>query len=159
LKEHVRELNLTNVQFRPYQQREDLANSLSLPDVHLISLLPELEGLIVPSKYYGIAAAGRPALHIGDTEGEIGSLIRSHACGLAVEVGHSAQAVAFLRSMAEEPGKCARLGANARVLFEGKFDKNLALAAWHRLLVEDLHQVAAGKSVMSTHGAEARPWH
>ena len=31
-----------------------------------ISLKPILEGLIVPSKYYGIAAAGRPAIFVGN---------------------------------------------------------------------------------------------
>ena len=46
--------------------------SLNVPDVHLISLLPAMESLIVPSKCYGILAAGRPVLFIGDPEGEIG---------------------------------------------------------------------------------------
>src|SRR5436305_2325060 len=36
--------------FLPYQQRDVLKLSLGVPDVHLISLKPELEGLIVPSK-------------------------------------------------------------------------------------------------------------
>ena len=42
--------------FKPYQPRERLAESLSAADVHIVSLRPELEGLIVPSKIYGIAA-------------------------------------------------------------------------------------------------------
>jgi hypothetical protein len=46
-----------------------------------VSLRPELEGLIVPSKIYGVLAAGRPVLFVGDSEGEIGSLLRRHACG------------------------------------------------------------------------------
>src|SRR5262249_8429579 len=48
---------LKNVQFRPYQPVDRLRYSLGLPDVHLISLRPQLEGLIVPSKFYGVAAA------------------------------------------------------------------------------------------------------
>ena len=50
--------------FQPYQRDEDLKYSLSVPDVHWISLRPELEGLIVPSKVYGIAAAGRPIIAV-----------------------------------------------------------------------------------------------
>lgn len=36
-----------------------LKYSLGVADVHWISLKPELEGLIVPSKFYGVAAAGK----------------------------------------------------------------------------------------------------
>ena len=42
----------------PYQPRDLLAETLGAADVHLVSLNPKLEGLIVPSKFYGIAAAG-----------------------------------------------------------------------------------------------------
>jgi colanic acid biosynthesis glycosyl transferase WcaI len=62
----VAELGLTNVSFQPYQPLDRLALSLSVPDVHLVSLKPELEGLIVPSKFYSVLAAGRPVLFVGD---------------------------------------------------------------------------------------------
>src|SRR5262249_53428131 len=48
--------------FAPYQKSKLLKFSLSVPDVHWISLKPALEGLIVPSKFYGIAAAQRPTI-------------------------------------------------------------------------------------------------
>ncbi len=66
LRRSVAESGLTNFRFERYQPREALADSLSAADVHLTSLLPELEGLIVPSKIYRILAAGRPAIFIGD---------------------------------------------------------------------------------------------
>ncbi len=50
--------HLTSVVFKPYQSRDMLSQSLSAADVHLVSLRPELEGLIVPSKFYGITAVG-----------------------------------------------------------------------------------------------------
>jgi colanic acid biosynthesis glycosyl transferase WcaI len=62
--------------FRTYQERAMLPHSLTVSDVHWLSLDPELEGLIVPSKFYGIAAAGRPIVMIGDQQGEIGRLVR-----------------------------------------------------------------------------------
>jgi glycosyltransferase involved in cell wall biosynthesis len=58
----VERLGITNIRFKPYQRREHLGLSLTVGDVHLISLRQELEGLIVPSKFYGILAAGRPVL-------------------------------------------------------------------------------------------------
>src|SRR5580704_805766 len=59
LAECVRERNLGNFRFMDYQDQSTLGLSLCVPDVHWISLLPQVEGLIVPSKIYGIAAAGR----------------------------------------------------------------------------------------------------
>jgi hypothetical protein len=41
-----------------YQDRAVLKFSLCVPDVHWISLKPEVEGLIVPSKIYGIVTIG-----------------------------------------------------------------------------------------------------
>ena len=75
--------------FLPYQRDEDLKYSLSVPDVHWISLRPELEGLIVPSKFYGIAAAGRPIIAVTAKNGEIASLVRAYDCGVVVEPGNS----------------------------------------------------------------------
>ena len=56
---------LSNFRLRPYQPKERLGETLAVADVHLVSLNPNLEGLIVPSKFYGIAAAGRPTIFIG----------------------------------------------------------------------------------------------
>src|SRR5574341_76871 len=78
---------LTNVQFRPYQTADRLRWSLSVPDVHFVSLRPTLEGLIVPSKFYGIAAAGRPVIHIGDPDGEIARIVEREQCGWSFCIG------------------------------------------------------------------------
>ena len=76
----VERLGLGNVFFKPYQIREQLGSSLTLPDVHLISLLPSLEGLIFPSKFYGAAAAGRPVAFIGPINGEIADELALSEC-------------------------------------------------------------------------------
>jgi colanic acid biosynthesis glycosyl transferase WcaI len=73
-----------NWSFLPPQPRERLAESLGAIDVHLVSLEPELEGLIVPSKIYGVLAAGRPCIFIGSAEGEVADLLRRGDCGATV---------------------------------------------------------------------------
>ena len=70
-----------NVQFRPYQPSERLSLSLSAADIHLISLDPACEGLIVPSKYYGVLAVGRPLLFLGAPSGAIAGEIVRHRLG------------------------------------------------------------------------------
>ena len=61
----VKERSLDNLfGFFPYQDRAVLTHSIGVADVHWVSLKPDLEGLIVPSKFYGIAAAGRPIIAV-----------------------------------------------------------------------------------------------
>ena len=103
LKAAVSAQKLSNVDFKPYQPRERLAESLCAIDVHLVSLRPELEGLIVPSKFYGIAAAGRPTIFIGDPDGEIARLITKYECGLTVRQGDGAGLAEAVLELASNP--------------------------------------------------------
>lgn len=130
---------LTSVVFKPYQPRERLSQSLSAADVHLVSLRPDLEGLIVPSKFHGITAVGRPTLFIGDPYGEIGQLVKRYDCGLTAPQGDGAALAAAIRDLASDPERRARLGANARHAFETAFDKPIAVRSWQELLTEVSH--------------------
>ena len=90
LRDRLAAATLSNVAVRPYQPREMLPQSMAVADLHWLSLQPALEGLIVPSKFYGTAASGRPVLFIGDPDGEVARLIRQHECGWTFQVGESA---------------------------------------------------------------------
>ena len=59
----------------PIQDQALLPQSLTVPDVHLVTLR-EWEGLVVPSKLYGVLAAGRPVVFIGDPEGDVAQIVR-----------------------------------------------------------------------------------
>jgi glycosyltransferase involved in cell wall biosynthesis len=125
---------LTNVQFHPYQPRERLAETLGVADVHLVSLNPKLEGLIVPSKFYGIAAAGRPTLFIGAADGEIARLIDETGCGFTVAPGDGKALVDRILQLAGDPELCASLGSRARAAFDERWDKRFAVEQWEEVL-------------------------
>jgi glycosyltransferase involved in cell wall biosynthesis len=130
----AQERGLSNILFRPYQPRAALGRSLGAADVHLVTLRPELEGLVVPSKFYGVAAVGRPAIFIGDPEGEIGSVVREAECGMCVQQGDAeglAQAITALR---DDSALRERMGANARRVFEERYDRRITVERWRRLL-------------------------
>jgi glycosyltransferase involved in cell wall biosynthesis len=74
-----------NAQFLPFQPPENLQSSLASADLHLASMRKDLCGLVVPSKVYGILAAGRPCLFIGPQESEVARLIASNSCGEVLE--------------------------------------------------------------------------
>jgi len=134
LKTAVAERRLDNVHFLPYQPREALSDSLGAADVHLTSLLPALEGLIVPSKFYGILSAARPVIFIGDPDGELARVIRASGCGLVVEPGRSSELAAAIRNLRQHPGQCRDFGARSRQLSLQEYSAAGAQASWIDLL-------------------------
>ena len=121
---------------RPYQPREMLPQSMAVADLHWLSLQPALEGLIVPSKFYGTAASGRPVLFIGDPDGEVARLIRQHECGWTFQVGESAAIAELARGLARDRSALVERGANARRMVQDHFSRRRAIAAWDELLRE-----------------------
>ncbi|MDH4153147.1 MAG: glycosyltransferase family 4 protein [Nitrospira sp.] len=134
LQQEVNRRALSNVLFQPYQPREQLSYSLSVADLHLVSLRPALEGLIVPSKFYGIAAAGRPVLFLGSPTGEIAGILGEHHCGYTVGVGEVDQTVTIISRLASDEGECRRLGQAARMALEQHYDKKAAFRDWDETL-------------------------
>lgn len=136
----VVERQLLTVRFQPYQPRERLALSLSAADAHLVSLKPKLEGLVVPSKFYGVAAAGRPTIFVGDENGEIARIIVAFDCGVTVREGDASALARAVLDLAANPTLTRRLGVNARRGVETEFSKSVAVGRWTELL----WKVAAG---------------
>ena len=134
LQKAVTTRGFTNVRFQPYQPRETLSQSLSVGDVHLVSLRPELEGLIVPSKYYGIAAAGRPAIFIGDQQGEVATLLKDYQAGIAVACGDADGLARAILTYRDDEALRLKAGANARMAFEHHHDLPAVVQSWQQLL-------------------------
>jgi len=104
------------------------------PDIHWLSLLPELEGLIVPSKFYGIAAAGRPMIAVMHSEGEIARLVRRFECGAVIAPGDSAGFARTILAWRADRDRLAIMGHNARDLLDRDFRKSQSHDKWGRAL-------------------------
>jgi colanic acid biosynthesis glycosyl transferase WcaI len=134
LRREAARIGASRVAFHPYQPRKRLADSLAAADVHIVSLKPELEGLIVPSKFYGIAAAGRPTIFIGSPAGEIASVIARHGCGYVVPIGDSDALCEIVSRLSASPSECQCTGERARAMCVQSFSKAAAIEAWQTLL-------------------------
>lgn len=134
LQRAVAQAQLTSFHFQGYQPAQLLSDSLAAADIHLVSLLPALEGLIVPSKVYGILAAGRPVAFVGDPCGDIAQLLREHDCGISVAVGAGEALAQALKSLQADPVRLQQMGANARRLALARYTSEQAAADWMRLL-------------------------
>jgi len=132
----LREAGLANLQLRGYVPEERLGESLAACDVHLVTLLPAFEGLIVPSKFYGAAAAGRAVIFVGDPDGEIARAIAAHGCGVTVATGNAAGLAAAIQDLRASPGTLRAMEERARAAFEREGEKPIALARWREVIAE-----------------------
>ncbi|WP_457310826.1 glycosyltransferase family 4 protein [Sphingomonas sp. UYAg733] len=136
----VTELGLTSFRFAPYQPRERLSESLGAGDAHWVSLRPEFEGLIVPSKVFGICAAARPVIAVCAADGELIRLLEpGHACLSAVPGDAVALAKAIV-TLADDRPRGDRMGAVAREILDRHYTKARTLDRWRMLL----DQIGAG---------------
>jgi len=125
---------LANFQFLPYQPRDSLADSLAAADVHLVSLLPQLEGLIVPSKFYGILAAARPVVFIGHPDGELARVIGDAGIGAVVEVGDASALARQLAGLNRDSPRREAMGAAAHRYYRDHYTAQRALDRWIEIL-------------------------
>jgi glycosyltransferase involved in cell wall biosynthesis len=116
---------------RSYQAKERLSETLGVADVHLV----KLEGLIVPSKFYGIAAGGLPTIFIGSPIGEIAHTLAHYRCGYTVSPGDGEALVDRILELARDRELCCEMGARAREAFEAHWDKKQAIAKWEEVLL------------------------
>jgi colanic acid biosynthesis glycosyl transferase WcaI len=129
-------VGLGNVRFLPYQPRERLAESLSAADVHLASLRDGLEGLLVPSKLYGVLAAGRPLFYVGPATCEVSEVIRRAQIGWEGRPGDAAGLAAAVARAAADPSQTRAQGERARGELERVYDRRHATRRWRDLLAE-----------------------
>lgn len=130
----LRAAGLTNLHLQGYEPEERLGDSLAACDVLLVSLLPGFEGLIVPSKFYAAAAAGRAVIFIGDKGGEIARKIALQGCGFSVTSGDGAALASAIEELRAAPDRLRAMGARARAAFEREWDRPIALARWREII-------------------------
>jgi colanic acid biosynthesis glycosyl transferase WcaI len=128
--------NIKNVLLKPYQPREHLGTLLSLGDVHLVLMVPGFDGVILPSKLYGVLSAGRPAIFVGPEGSEIARVISESSCGMVVQNGNSSGLVTVINELRKDPAMGLALGHRGRQVLESKYSMQHACNAWRTLLHE-----------------------
>ena len=131
----VRGLGLDNVRFLPRQPKETLPDAFGSADAFVVSLKRGLAGSIVPSKLYGVLAAGRPYIAAVERACEVAFITTKHDCGLLVPPGDDEALAHRVRELFEDPALVRHLGENARRAAYA-FDRPVQVDAYARLLRE-----------------------
>jgi glycosyltransferase involved in cell wall biosynthesis len=120
--------------FRPPLPRDQIALSLTAADVHLVTMREGMQGLIVPSKIYGILAAGRPTIYVGPAEGEIYEIVTGGECGVHVAIGDAQGFASAVERYASDPALLRAHGKNARRLFDERFTRERGIREFREAL-------------------------
>ncbi|MGH2933056.1 MAG: glycosyltransferase family 4 protein [Gaiellaceae bacterium] len=128
------------VRFLDYQPRETLSASLSTANLHYVGLGRGLSGYVVPSRLYGILAAGCPVLAAVDEESETAAVVRSVGCGLVVPPSRPELVAAAIRDLYDGSHDLAAMGARGREYVVAEADRSVAIERYRRLL----HELASG---------------
>jgi glycosyltransferase involved in cell wall biosynthesis len=137
LEEEAARRGLANVRFLPYQPRERMRDSYATADVFLVSLKRGLAGYIVPSKLYGILAAGRPYVAAVEEDSEVASITREHECGILVAPGDVGGMSHEIARLYRDRDLARKLGENARRA-SAQFERSKQVRAYHDLFQQQL---------------------
>ena len=125
-----------NIMFLPYQPKEKLGESLGAADVHLVTLRRGVAGLIVPSKVYGIMAAGRPFIAAIEEESHVAGIIREHQCGIRIDPESAEQLKAAILWAAENRKELEAMGRRGREATVKHFDRKISVGKFQAMLEE-----------------------
>lgn len=129
-------LDADNVVFAPYQPREVLPQSLSTAAVHVVGLAHGLSGYVVPSRLYGIMAAGRAVIVAAEDDSETAQLVREVGCGIVVPPGRPELLAGALRDAHDGRLDLERMGELAREYVVSTADTRAATERYRALLAE-----------------------
>jgi len=111
-----------NAKFLPYASREHMDEHLAQADIGLVTQRPAHIGIVVPSKVYGLLAAGRPVLFVGPRRSTADLLIRRFKCGWQVDPGDSKSMVDLLELLAGNRDELRSYGDRARQALDQHYD-------------------------------------
>jgi glycosyltransferase involved in cell wall biosynthesis len=127
-------MNLENVLFIPFQPIERLAESLSMADISLMGIYPENEGVIMPSKLYGLLAIGKPIICVSDPNSEVVEILKKSGAGLHSNIDDPQELADEIVELIDNPGKAAKMGLNGRDYFLENFERKNLTKQWKKVL-------------------------
>jgi colanic acid biosynthesis glycosyl transferase WcaI len=129
---------MRNVRFLPFFPGSKIPSVLAAADAHLITIKRGLEGVVVPSKMYGILAAGKPIVAVAPAGCDVVSLGQIKGFSVAADPDAPNDFVQCVRDLMSNPARVSAMGTAAAAAAP-EFERNRELGK----LVWLLEQVAS----------------
>lgn len=125
--------NVTVLSYLPHEQKNVTLNSC---DVGIISFLPGMTGVSVPSRMYNQMAAGKPLIAIADNESELAQVIQEEGIGWLVSPQDDDQLVKLLTQIMNDSELCNDMGHKAAQAVLCKYQLKHAVSKYQSLFRE-----------------------
>jgi colanic acid biosynthesis glycosyl transferase WcaI len=103
-----------NIRFFDFFPSGKIPSVLAAGDAHVVTVKRGLEGVVVPSKMYGILAAGKPIVAVAPIETDVVSLGMEHCFAVAADPDKPAELVNVVRGLMADVRKLRTMGQAAR---------------------------------------------
>jgi len=129
-----------NIRFLDFFPAAKISAVQSAADAHVVTVKRGLEGVVVPSKMYGILAAGKPIVAVAPKETDVVTLGLRSGFAVFADPDKPADLVSAVRALLGDAQKLKRMGEAARTAAPG-YDRVKELQKF----AEVLDHVAAAK--------------
>ena len=103
-----------NIRFLDYFPSNKIPSVLAAADAHIVTVKRGLEGVVVPSKMYGILAAGKPIVAVAPKEADVVSLGAKQGFAVSADPDKPAELVSVIRALFGDAKKLRAMGDAAR---------------------------------------------
>jgi colanic acid biosynthesis glycosyl transferase WcaI len=131
LRDAVREDDC-NIRFIPFAPAEKLEDRLAAADIHIVSLREEWTGTVVPSKFLGALAVGRPVLFCGSPHSAVARWIEKHRVGWVLAPGNAVEIANSLRAFAASPTDIVLMRERCNAVYWQHFSRSVTIDGWDR---------------------------
>ena len=125
----------TNISLAGFAPESELQQRLVAPDIHMVSLKPEWTGTVVPSKFFGSLAVGRPVLFAGSKDSSIARWINEFKVGWVISDRSDLEQVAQdLKELSKQPEQLRDMQERCHRVYWENFSMNATIDRWDELL-------------------------
>ena len=124
----------SNIRILPFASQEELEDRLNAADIHLLSLRDDWTGIVVPSKFFGSLAAGKPVIYSGAADSCIGQWIDEFELGVRIDESDLESIGQKLVSYSRNPALLDEWKANAYRTYHAEFSRAHILDGWDEVL-------------------------
>jgi colanic acid biosynthesis glycosyl transferase WcaI len=132
---------IPNVRFLPFFPGSKIPSVLAAADAHLITVKRGLEGVVVPSKMYGILAAGKPIVALAPRECDVGSIGEAKGFSISADPDDPARFAQLVRQLSQNLETLQKMG-KAALAAAPEYERSAEL----RKLVNILEDAAASRT-------------
>ena len=123
-----------NIQLVPFAPLDKLQQRLGASDIHLASLRSISTGCVVPSKFFGSLAVGRPVLFAGDSHSSIAKWIEKYQVGWVLSNETIDQVTEQMLRFIEDKTELYAIQQRCHQVYQDLISKRYVTEQWNHIL-------------------------